>query len=63
MAALDLQVDGHQSSRLDAVKQTFRSFVGGGKNFSGREGDLIGMVTFARYPDSLCPLTLGIGQQ
>jgi Ca-activated chloride channel homolog len=58
MAALDLQVDGRQSSRLDAVKQTFRSFVGGGKNLSGREGDLIGMVTFARYPDSLCPLTL-----
>jgi Ca-activated chloride channel family protein len=58
MAALDLQVDGHQSSRLDAVKQTFRSFVGGGKNLSGRDGDLIGMVTFARYPDSLCPLTL-----
>ena len=58
MAALDLQVDGRQSSRLDAVKQTFRSFVGGGKNLSGRAGDLIGMVTFARYPDSLCPLTL-----
>jgi Ca-activated chloride channel family protein len=58
MAALDLQVDGRQSSRLDAVKQTFRSFVRGGKNLSGREGDLMGMVTFARYPDSLCPLTL-----
>jgi Ca-activated chloride channel family protein len=58
MAALDLQVDGRQSSRLEAVKQTFRSFVTGGKNLSGRERDLIGMVTFARYPDSLCPLTL-----
>jgi len=58
MAALDLQIDGHQSSRLDAVKQTFRSFVGGGKNLSGRDEDLIGMVTFARYPDSICPLTL-----
>jgi Ca-activated chloride channel family protein len=58
MAALDLQVDGRQSSRLDAVKQTFRSFVGGGKNLSGRDGDLICMVTFARYPESLCPLTL-----
>ena len=58
MAALDLQVDGRQSSRLEAVKQTFRSFIGGGKNLSGRDGDLIGMVTFARYPDSLCPLTL-----
>ena len=58
MAALDLQVDGRQSSRLDAVKQTFRTFVQGGKNLTGRDGDLIGMVTFARYPDSVCPLTL-----
>jgi Ca-activated chloride channel homolog len=58
MAALDLQVDGRQSSRLDAVKQTFRTFVEGGKHLSGRAGDLVGMVTFARYPDSICPLTL-----
>lgn len=58
MAALDLQIDGRQSSRLEAVKQTFRAFVQGDKNLGGREGDLIGMVTFARYPDSVCPLTL-----
>lgn len=59
MAALDLQVGGRQSSRLDAVKQTFRQFIaGGGQGLSGREGDAIGMVTFARYPDGLCPLTL-----
>jgi Ca-activated chloride channel family protein len=58
MAALDLQVDGRQSSRLDAVKQTFRTFVEGGKYLAGRQGDLVGMVTFARYPDSICPLTL-----
>jgi Ca-activated chloride channel homolog len=58
MAALDLQVDGRQCSRLDAVKQTFRTFVEGGKHLPGRAGDLVGMVTFARYPDSICPLTL-----
>jgi Ca-activated chloride channel family protein len=58
MAALDLQVDGRQSSRLDAVKQTFRTFVEGGKHLPGRAGDLVGMETFARYPDSICPLTL-----
>ncbi len=58
MAALDLQVDGRQSSRLEVVKQTFHSFVKGSQNLTGRDGDLIGMVTFARYPDSLCPLTL-----
>lgn len=60
MAALDLSLDGRQGSRLDAVKQTFRTFVQGGGNqqLTGRDGDIIGMVTFARYPDSVCPLTL-----
>jgi Ca-activated chloride channel family protein len=58
MAALDLQLDGQPSNRLQVVKQTFRRFVEGGKRLTGREGDLIGMVTFARYADSICPLTL-----
>ena len=58
MAALDLQLDGRQSNRLDVVKHTFRTFVQGGASLAGRPGDLIGMVTFARYADSLTPLTL-----
>ena len=58
MAALDLQLNGHQSNRLAVVKDTFRHFVQGGGNLAGREGDLIGMVTFARYADSVSPLTL-----
>lgn len=59
MGALDLAMDGQQSNRLQVVKRTFQRFVQGGKsNLEGREGDFIGMVTFARYADSLCPLTL-----
>jgi Ca-activated chloride channel family protein len=58
MAALDLQLDGQPSNRLQVVKQTFRHFVQGKKHLAGRHGDLIGMVTFARYADSLSPLTL-----
>ncbi len=50
-------------SRLDVVKQVFRRFVAGdGKGpegkLPGRPNDLIGMIRFARYPDSVCPLTL-----
>ena len=52
MATPDAVFDGEVGSRLALVKQTFRDFV------RGREGDLIGMVTFARYADSVCPLTL-----
>ena len=59
MAALDLQLDGQPSNRLQVVKQTFRHFVQGGvKHLGGRPGDLIGMITFARYADSISPLTL-----
>ena len=52
MATPDAVLDGQVSSRLDLLKQTFRAFV------RGRDGDRIGMVTFARYADSICPLTL-----
>lgn len=52
MATPDAVLDGEAGNRLTLVKRTFRDFV------RGREGDLIGMVTFARYADSVCPLTL-----
>ena len=58
MSTPDAVLDGQASSRLDLVKQTFRDFVHGGSGLGGRAGDLIGMVTFARYADSVCPLTL-----
>lgn len=58
MAALDLQLDGQPSDRLSVVKHTFRQFVQGGKRHPGRPGDVIGMVAFARYADSISPLTL-----
>lgn len=58
MAALDLQLDGQPSDRLSVVKHTFRQFVQGDKHRAGRPNDLIGMVAFARYADSISPLTL-----
>ena len=46
-------------SRLDIVKKAFKEFVAGNnKNLKGRPNDLIGMITFARYADTVCPLTL-----
>ena len=58
MATPDAVLDGEVSNRLALVKRTFRDFVHGGAGLRGRDGDLIGMVTFARYADSVCPLTL-----
>lgn len=54
-----MQYKGQTESRLAVVKQVFRSFVNGdGRRLAGRPNDLIGLVTFARYADTICPLTL-----
>jgi Ca-activated chloride channel family protein len=50
---------GEQLSRFEVVKEVFNEFVtGDGKQLEGRENDLIGVVTFARYSDTISPLTL-----
>jgi Ca-activated chloride channel family protein len=49
-------------SRLEVVKKIFQAFVmGDGRDLAGRPNDLIGMISFARYPDTICPLTLAHG--
>lgn len=53
---------GRTMTRLAAVKQTFHDFVlGNGKDLRGRPSDLIGMVAFARFAETICPLTLAHG--
>ena len=61
MQAQDMHFDGERMNRLDAVKRVFSDFIGGGEGLSGRPNDVIGMVSFARYPDARCPLTLDHG--
>jgi Ca-activated chloride channel family protein len=45
--------DGERMSRLEAAKRVVEQFIG------HREDDLIGLITFARYADTLSPLTYG----
>ncbi len=53
-----VEADGSRN-RLDAVKEAFVSFISGnGKDLDGRENDLIGLITFGRYGETLAPLTL-----
>ncbi len=56
----EMDFDGKSLSRLKVVKKVFREFVhGNGGELKGRLNDLIGMIAFARYADTICPLTLG----
>jgi Ca-activated chloride channel family protein len=66
MAEEDFILDGKPIRRMDAVKLVFEDFVLGrdarrGVSMGDREGDLIGMTTFAMYADSAVPLTLDHG--
>ncbi len=50
---------GSSLKRIDLVKQMIREFISGnGKELRGRTDDLVGVVSFARYAETLCPLTL-----
>ncbi|MCK5834170.1 MAG: VWA domain-containing protein [Lentisphaeria bacterium] len=45
-------------SRLEVSKKVIAQFVNGNeKGLKGRPNDLIGLLTFARYADTICPLT------
>ena len=57
MQARDFVRGDTSVSRLDVVKEVFKDFV----NSSNRSNDLVGLVSFARYADGLCPLTLDHG--
>ncbi|HEY3356538.1 MAG TPA: VWA domain-containing protein [Polyangia bacterium] len=58
MSALDLADERQERTRLDVVKEVFGQFVRGGRGLPGRPNDAIGLIAFARYADTLCPLTL-----
>jgi Ca-activated chloride channel family protein len=63
MLAQDFTIGDQRVDRLAAIKHVAEKFVTGdrGLDLAGRPDDLIGLITFARYADSLCPLTLDHG--
>jgi Ca-activated chloride channel family protein len=61
MEAEDFKLQGRTVTRLEAVKKVVEDFIDGGDELPGRPDDLIGLITFATYADSLCPLTLDHG--
>ena len=60
--AAEMPFEGQRLNRLEIVKRVFERFVlGDGEDLDGRPNDLVGMVSFARYPETTCPLTLAHG--
>ncbi|MEM9373269.1 MAG: VWA domain-containing protein [Planctomycetota bacterium] len=54
--------EGQSTNRLEAVKQVVRRFVlgddsGANPELQGRAGDLIGLIVFGSFADTLMPLT------
>ncbi|MBN1361870.1 MAG: VWA domain-containing protein [Sedimentisphaerales bacterium] len=55
----EMDYSNEKLNRLEVVKRVMADFVEGDKKgLGGRAGDLIGLVTFARYADTVCPLVL-----
>ncbi len=52
--------DGDNKKRIEVAKEVLTSFIlGDGEELSGRSSDLIGLITFARFTDTISPFTLG----
>jgi Ca-activated chloride channel family protein len=52
-----MEVDGALVSRMNAVKSVLRDFLlGDGDELSGRPSDLVGLITFARFAETACPV-------
>ena len=55
----EILFEGEQMSRLEGVKRVVREFIyGNDRRLRGRSNDLIGLVTFARFAETVLPLTL-----
>ena len=52
-----MDYNGRKLNRLEVVKEVLSDFIEGDKkDLKGRSSDLIGLITFARYADTKCPL-------
>lgn len=57
--AAPLTYEGLRMTRLDAVKRAFSRFIfGDNKKLGGRPNDLIGIIAYSQFAETICPLTL-----
>lgn len=53
-----MNYNGKVSNRLEVAKDVFADFILGNEGLKGRVNDLVGIVSYAMYSDTICPLTL-----
>jgi len=58
MKQKDFIVDNTAQSRFSSAKEAFKKFVVGDEGVGGRDNDMVGMLSFARWADTHSPLTL-----
>ena len=51
-----MDYDGQTMTRFEVVKRVLADFIQGGNGLPGRENDLLGLISFARFSDTVCPL-------
>jgi len=62
-SSMDISIDSGEAEfdRITAAKKVCRDFIlGNRKDLTGRRDDIIGLITFARYADTACPMTTGL---
>ncbi len=53
-----MEYEGKRLTRLDVVKEVLADFIEGKEGMSGRENDMLGLVSYARYANTVCPLVI-----
>jgi Ca-activated chloride channel family protein len=55
---INTTLGSQKKTRMEVAKTVLKEFIiGDGESLAGRPDDLIGVITFSRYADTLCPLT------
>lgn len=54
-----MEDSGRGARKMDVVTRVLRGFILGGEGLEPREGDMLGLIAFARYADTICPLVRG----
>lgn len=58
---IGLEAATEKMNRITAAKRVFTDFIiGNNDDLQGRLDDIIGLITFARYADTACPMTTGL---